>query len=283
MIEVEGCVLRANATIEVASKAAVTMARCCWALLPLVLGTAVSGCAGVDTKQDLAVDAELRERAPRSARKQLGHVHVGDYAIMKLNTFDEAYNGEGGTVAWTVNGAGRAVSQSRTLLDLEHSPTHVSWSTDCTSRFERVGVRELEGVMASQSTEHRIACKVVGPQGGRWLFKAERTGATNFEGTLKSQEEGGSFNTTVVLTNRLGGSMVVPTVHLRRGGAALAGSVMLTPERVWLDPSLSEEEAGAAAAFMLALRYVDYTSKEEDGPQKEKKKGSFDVLGDVMK
>lgn len=239
-------------------------------------------CAGMEARQDKAIDATLRQKAPRSGHKRLGHVHVGEFAIMQLRQYDQPYEGKGGPVGVTLNGVGRAVNQQRTKLDLEHSPTHVAWSSDCTSRYERVGVKELDGLVGEQSTTHHLKCQVSGPDAQRWSFEGERLASANLEGVYARSGGDTSWVASVELDNRADG-IRVPTVHLRENGQVVAASVLLSPERMWIDPDLSIQDAGAAAAFMLSLRYVDYASKEdreaaEDERDGKPRKGVLDLV-----
>ncbi len=241
-------------------------------LLLLSLSTCTLACAGMEARRDTAIDATLRQKAPKSGRNRLGHVHVGDFAIMQLRQYDQSYEGEGGPVGVTLNGVGRAVNQERTKLDLEHSPTHVAWASDCTSRYERVGIKELDGLIGDQSTTHRLQCRVSGPDATGWSFESERVTPANLEGVFSKTDGGTSWVASVELDNQ-GQGVRVPTVHLRENGRVVAASVLISPERMWIDPDLSMPDAGAAAAFMLSLRYVDYTSKEDREAEEDERDG----------
>ncbi len=245
--------------------------------LTCLLFTAL-GCAAARRRQDRAIDADLRAKAVRLQREGRRPVRLGDYELVKLERIQEPYDGDGGQLGITVNGNGREISQHRVAVTVRHSAEGRTWTGRCRSRFERVGMAALDGVVASQTTKVAVSCTV--DDGGpiAWRFSASGPAGSNLDGSFARSDAGVADRLHVDLRlNPDGVGRHIPMAHVRQGPQAVSAALFTHPERVWLTPDAPVDASEACLALLLALRHLPYTppkrkrGSSDDGEQPEGK------------
>jgi len=229
------------------------------ALLTLAASMLTIGCAGVHRRQDRAVDAGLRAKAPRLKRKGRRPVRIGpDYELARVDVREERYDGDGGP-GLTVHGAGREVSQFRSVVTIRHASSGRERTSECRSRFVRKGIAKLDGVVGSQSTRISVRCAVPNPNGGTWRLTSSGLEGRDLSGRFVLDGEGAEgLHVELDLYNELNGPRGRPVAHIRSTDGAVAGALFTFPERVWLDPDMDPDAAEASLALLLSLRNLQF-------------------------